>query len=62
MATYTVIRDGGWDISSLEQIEKQIHLLNVYEQYMFKILKLGIKVTNFKLEKESFSLIYYFTT
>lgn len=47
MATYTVIRDGAWDISSLEQIEKQIHLLNAYEQYMFKILKLGIKVTNF---------------
>lgn len=37
MATYTVIRDRGWDISSLEQIEKQIHLLNAYEQYMFKI-------------------------
>ena len=47
MATYTVIRDGAWNISCLEQIEKQIHLLNAYEQYMFKILKLGIKVTNF---------------
>ena len=47
MATYSVIREGAWDINSLDEIEKQIHLLNSYEKYMFQILKLGIKVSNF---------------
>lgn len=47
MATYSVIREGAWDINSLDEIEKQIHLLNAYEKYMFQILKLGIKVSNF---------------
>lgn len=47
MATYSVIREGAWDIDSLDEIEKQIHLLNSYEKYMFQILKLGIKVSNF---------------
>ena len=47
IATYSVIRENAWDISSLDEIEKQIHLLRPYEKFMFKILKLGIKVTNF---------------
>ncbi len=47
MAIYTVIRDGAWDIGRLDEIEKQKHLLNTYQQYMLGILKLGIKVTNF---------------
>lgn len=47
MATYSVIRENAWDINSLDEIEKQIHLLRPYEKFMFKILKLGIKVTNF---------------
>ncbi len=47
MATYTVVRDGAWDIGRLDEIEKQKHLLNTYQQYMLGILKLGIKVTNF---------------
>lgn len=47
MATYSVIRENAWDINSLDEIEKQIHLLRPYEKFMFRILKLGIKVTNF---------------
>lgn len=47
MATYSVIRENAWDINSLDEIEKQIYLLRPYEKFMFKILKLGIKVTNF---------------
>ncbi len=44
---YSVIRENAWDINSLDEIEKQIYLLRPYEKFMFKILKLGIKVTNF---------------
>lgn len=47
MATCSVIRDNAWDIKSLNDIEKQIHLLNSYEKYMFRILKAGIRITNF---------------
>ncbi len=47
IATYSVIREGVWDIDSLDDIEKQVHLLNSYQKYMFQILKLGIKVSNF---------------
>lgn len=47
MATYSVVREYVWDISSLDSIEKQLHLLNSYERYMFCILKAGIKVSNF---------------
>lgn len=47
MAIYSVIRENVWDISSLDEIENQIYLLRPYEKFMFKILKLGIKVTNF---------------
>lgn len=47
MATYSVVRDNAWDVASLDEIEKQIYLLNTYEQYMFSILKLGLRVSNF---------------
>lgn len=47
MATCSVIRDNAWDVNSLDEIEKQLHLLNSYERYMFCILKMGIKVSNF---------------
>ncbi|MCH5273218.1 MAG: hypothetical protein J1E35_06055 [Lachnospiraceae bacterium] len=59
MATYTVIRDEAWDIDNLDEVEKQIHLLNSYEKYMFQILKLGIKVTSFYYMD---GWGYYFTT
>lgn len=47
MATCSVIRDNAWDIKSLGDIEKQIHLLNSYEKYMFRILRAGIRITCF---------------
>lgn len=59
MATYTVVRDNAWDINALDEIEKQLHLLNTYEKFMFKILKLGIKVSNFYYQE---GIGWYITT
>lgn len=59
IATYSVIREGAWDINSLDDIEKQIYLLNSYERYMFQILRLGIKVSNFYYMD---GLMWYLTT
>jgi hypothetical protein len=47
ISTYSVVREGAWDISKLDDIEKQIDLLNAYQRYMFCILKAGIRILNF---------------
>jgi len=49
MATYGVVREEYWNVKELDEIEKQINLLSLYEKIMFHILKNGIKVTNFYL-------------
>ncbi|MEA5015093.1 MAG: hypothetical protein VB099_11080 [Candidatus Limiplasma sp.] len=46
-AVYTVVREEAWDISALDEIEKQIDLLNAYERFMFYILKSGLQISNF---------------
>lgn len=47
IATYNVVREEFWDIESLDEIEKQLHLISPIEKIMFQILKEGIKVSNF---------------
>ncbi|MFI3214649.1 MAG: hypothetical protein R3Y24_15135 [Eubacteriales bacterium] len=59
IATYSVIKDNAWDIAALDDIENQIHLLNTYEKYMFRILKAGIRVTKFYYMQ---GWDWYFTT
>lgn len=47
MATYCVVREEYWNIDSLDEIEKQLHLISPIEKVMFYILKEGIRVCNF---------------
>jgi len=58
-AVYSVIREEFWDIDALNEIEKQLDLLNRNERFMFSILKCGIKVSNFYFDR---GLIWYFTS
>ena len=53
-AVYSVVRDKAWNVDALDEIEKQQDLLNAYECFMFNILKLGIRVSNFYFD-EGFS-------
>lgn len=46
-AVYFVVREEAWDIDALDEIEKQLHLLDFYEIFMFYILKSGIRVSTF---------------
>lgn len=46
-AVYYVVREDAWDVDALDEIEKQLHLLDSYERFMFCILKCGIRVSNF---------------
>lgn len=46
-STYLVIRENYWDINALDEIEKQIHLLNIDEIFMFNILKNKLKINRF---------------
>lgn len=46
-AVYSVVREEAWNVDALDEIEKQLHLLNAYECFMFCILKCGIRVSNF---------------
>jgi hypothetical protein len=59
ISTYSVVREGAWDISKLDDIEKQIDLLNAYQRYMFCILKAGIKILNFYFMN---GFVWYLTT
>ncbi|WP_315121290.1 hypothetical protein [uncultured Clostridium sp.] len=43
---FNVVRNNFFDIDSLDEIEKQKHLLNLYEQIILKILQMGIKLSN----------------
>ena len=51
-ATYNVVRCQYFDVSALEDIERQIHILNIYEKLCFKILKLGAKISHFYFEND----------
>lgn len=46
-AVYSVVREEAWNVDALDEIEKQLNLLNAYERFMFCILKCGIRVSNF---------------
>ena len=46
-ATYAVIRYDYFDVNKLDDIEKQVHLLNLSQAIMFCILKSGIQATHF---------------
>lgn len=59
MATYCVVREEYWDLDSLDDIEKQLHLISPIEKVMFYILKEGIKVCNFYT---GFGLGWYHTS
>ncbi|NLC95016.1 MAG: hypothetical protein GX676_04910 [Bacilli bacterium] len=58
-AVYSVIRDGYWDLSKLDDIEKQVHLLNIYQKLMLIILLSGIKVAKFHFHNR---FLYDFTS
>ena len=53
-ATYDVVRCQYFDVSALEDIERQIRSLNIYEKLCFKILKLGAKISHFYFEDDIF--------
>lgn len=57
--TYSVIRENAWVVENLDDVEKQLSMLNLYEQFMFKVLKAGIRVTNFYYMN---GFMWYFTT
>lgn len=46
-AVYSLIRDSYFDLNALDMIEKQRHLLYCDTCFVFSILKLGLKVSNF---------------
>lgn len=59
MYTASVIRDNAWIVENLDDVEKQLSMLSLYEQFMFKVLKTGIRVTNFYYMD---GFMWYFTT
>lgn len=56
---YSVVREEAWNVDALDEIEKQLDLLNAYERFMFCILKFGIRVSNFYFNG---GLSWYFTS
>ena len=58
-AVYSVVREEAWNVDALDEIEKQLHLLNAYERFMFCILNCGIRVSNFYFNG---GLSWYFTS
>lgn len=51
-ATYAVIRFQYYIIEALGDIEKQIHLLNIWQALCFYILRSGIKVSHFYFQND----------
>ncbi len=51
-ATYAIIRFQHYNIEALVDIEKQIHLLNIWQLLCFYILKSGIKVSHFYFQDD----------
>lgn len=58
-AVFSVVREEAWDISALDEIGKQLYMLNSYEIFMFSILKCGIRITHFYFNE---GLSWYFTS
>lgn len=58
-AVYSVVREEAWDVNALDEIEKQLELLNAYERFMFRILKCGFRVSNFYFNS---GWTWYFTS
>lgn len=46
-ATYSIIRFQHYNVEALDDVEKQIHLLNIWQALCFYILRTGIKVSHF---------------
>ncbi len=53
-ATYKVVHHQHFDISALDDIESQIHILGTYEKLFFQILKLGAKISRFYFHDDIF--------
>lgn len=51
-AIYTIIRFQHYNIEALDDIEKQIHLLNIWQALCFYILKSKIKVSHFYFQDD----------
>ena len=51
-AIYSIIRFRYYNIEALEDIEKQIHLLDIYQSLCFHILKSKIKVSHFYFQDD----------
>lgn len=51
-ATYAVIRYQYYTIDALSDIEKQVHLLDIWQALCFYILKSGIKVSHFYFQND----------
>lgn len=51
-ATYALIRYQYYNIEVLDDIEKQLHLLNIRQALCFNILKSGIKVSHFYFQDD----------
>jgi hypothetical protein len=58
-AVFDVVRNNAFDINSLDEIEAQKHLLNLYEQVILEILRAGIKLSNIYPDC---SMLGYFTS
>lgn len=58
-SVFSVVREEAWDIDALDEIEKQLKLLTPYERFMFRILKCGIKISNFYFNQ---GLTWYYTS
>ena len=46
---YNVVREHYFNLETLDNIEKQKHLLSICEQFIFYVLKSGLKVSNFHI-------------
>lgn len=58
-AIYSLIRDSYFDLDNLDMIETQHHLLYCDTNFVFNILKLGIKISNFYIGQISIMPDYW---
>lgn len=57
---FDVKREQFFDIDNLEKIEEQLYILDYTEKYMFNILKLGLKISEFHIDE--CMVLPYFTS
>ena len=51
-ATYAIVRYQYFDVNSLHDIEKQLHILSIYEKLFFRILKSGARISHFYFQDD----------